>query len=149
MLQSFITPARRFVMGCDTRGIVVTDEKDFFLIMGKIKTAIDNLIQIERTGWDDEDNILSTINVMGGGIRMATLSFKYKGEERNLFIHFDCDSDSNFGKSIILSFGCWGNSELLMKTVLYSLSDFGEMYYDYNDCDDIDMAQLTNDIILD
>jgi GH18 family chitinase len=66
-------------------------------------------------------------------------------EKRMLSIHFGCDSDYSDtykGDKVILSLGCWGSSDEIMKTLAKELAQFGDVYYDHNDCDAEDFVKL-------
>jgi GH18 family chitinase len=66
------------------------------------------------------------------------LPFDADTEKRMLSIHFGCDSDYSDtyeGDKVILSLGCWGSSDEIMKTLAKELAQFGDVYYDHNDCD--------------
>lgn len=65
--------------------------------------------------------------------------------ERMLWMHVDCNydySDTYEGDKIIFSIGCWGMYDEIMKVVAKAVAPFGDVYYDFNDCDDQDFVKL-------
>ena len=64
---------------------------------------------------------------------------------RNLFMFPTCSSDYNDvhdGYKVIFSIGFWGSSEKIMSVVSEALKPYGDVYYDYNDCDDAGFIKL-------
>lgn len=74
------------------------------------------------------------------------ISFDFKcGESRSLKMFVDCScdySDTYDGDKITFSLGCWGRSDEIMKVVAEAVAEFGDVYYDNNDCDDEDFVKL-------
>ena len=67
------------------------------------------------------------------------ISFTVYGETRSLFITHTCScdySDVYDGDKIIFSLGKWGMDEEIMKVVMKSIKEFGDVYYTPNDCSD-------------
>lgn len=140
-------------MGVDTKGFVLTKCKDVFFVCNRIEQALNKLI---APGWREQ--LLSpqtdeqkanpqfrrvTVRLVAGS-GAARFLFTYKGEDRALWLNFDCDCDQkSYGPlSLSMSMSCWGESELLVKTALESISMLGPVYFDRNDCDDVPPAQL-------
>ena len=75
-----------------------------------------------------------------------SLSFRINGEGRNLSIMTDIQTEHQriigFNPALWFSLGHWGLSDKLMKALVPSLKQFGEVYYDFNDCDDEDFVRL-------
>ena len=42
------------------------------------------------------------------------------------------------GNKIIFSWGCWGSNKEIAQIVCEALYKFGPVYYDLNDCDEVD-----------
>tara|TARA_R110002020_G_scaffold29718_1_gene93772 strand:+ start:46 stop:504 length:459 start_codon:yes stop_codon:yes gene_type:complete len=60
-----------------------------------------------------------------------------------MFIDCSCDYDDTYeGDKIIFSIGCWGMYDEIMKVVAKAVASFGDVYYDFNDCDDQDFVKL-------
>jgi hypothetical protein len=58
---------------------------------------------------------------------------------RSLKVIPDCTSDYSDihdGEKIIFSVGHWGKHNSIMNQVAIAVSQFGDVYYDHNDCDD-------------
>ena len=89
-----------------------------------------------------------------GSLASFYIGFKYRPvgldtsfQNRQLSIHFGCDcdySDTYKGDKVILSLGCWGSSDEIMKTLAKALAQFGDVYYDHNDCDAEGFVKLYN-----
>jgi hypothetical protein len=141
-------------MGVDTKGFVLTADKDVFRITKLITRTLDHLIVEEKhLHYPDRVRFMSeearkafkTCNVeLSAEMEMLSVNFTFRGETRSLKVFFTCDCDhTDYGpQSISMSFGCWGLSGLFVNSVLHALSLIGEPYFDMNDCDDIDPAPL-------
>lgn len=127
-------------MSVDTRGLVITDCKDVFAVTKKVGAALGALFREGQTHWDlvrGNTSVMASFEI-SPSIEMVTAVFKYKGEDRALHMHFDCDCDIpvEYGEhGLILSIGKWGSAELIMRTVLAGLQDLGPTYIDVDDCD--------------
>lgn len=139
-------------MGVDTKGCVVTKTKDVFevvrVINGKVKTAIEQESGVRGFRVNLSENFrLPSVRVSEVSNSLC-FNFKFKGEERQLLVHFDCDVDLEnhteiAGDSCLwLSIGCWGSSEFLMKEILTALQGFGKTYIDVNDCDSVGFEEI-------
>lgn len=129
-------------MSVDTKGLVLTDNKDVFGVCQRVNAALLAMFRDGETHlslFRDDTSILPSFELSPYS-RMVEVHFKYRSEQRSLHIHFDCDWDAReYGEhALLLSLGCWGSSELIMRTVLASLQDLGPTYIDVNDCDDED-----------
>jgi hypothetical protein len=142
-------------MGIDTKGVVVTPCKDVIFVVDKVRGAVDRLIQpglaaerrvkgFYRKKDEARQFVSTTAEFSYTGSGMVTVDFRYKGQARSMHAHFTCDVDyKTLGEhKLIFSLGCWGDSELLMKAALQSLSMLGDVYFDCNDCDLEELAKL-------
>lgn len=150
-------------MGMDTKGAVITACKDAFFAIEMVEAALNGLIQPHLPKFPWQTSRRSSEEATADAVkpekkakpdyakvkvdfkardRLVKFNFTYAGEQRMLWLFFDCDSSNvEFGpKSLTLSMGCWGQSDLFMKTALQALSPLGPVYFDHNDCDDIDKA---------
>ena len=78
---------------------------------------------------------------------VISTNFKVDDEDRRLKIFPDCScdySDTYEGDKIIFSLGCWGMYNEIMMVVAKAVAPFGDVYYDFNDCDDQDFVKLEN-----
>lgn len=68
--------------------------------------------------------------------------------ERNIFIsNNSCDQNHIVtGNKLFFSLGCWGSNKDIAKIICESLKEFGDVYYDINDCDDIDYQKYQGEI---
>lgn len=133
-------------MGCDTKGFVMTKEKDVFKVSNNIRNTIEQMI-LKESGKENlfqahQTDGFSSIDLeLANTSDMLIVNFEFKGEKRNLHIHFDCDSDGKDcgyadGSKLILSLGMWGSSVQLMRGTLEGLKIFGKCYLIENDCSD-------------
>lgn len=140
-------------MGVVTRGVILTPFKDVFAICSLAERAINKVINEEKKlmfpgerPWSSKcleffANAKTTISPES---ELLDCSFRFQGENRALkiFLGCDCDNAELGPKSLSLSLGLWGSSELLVKTVLHALSVIGPAYFDLNDSDDVDLAPM-------
>lgn len=138
-------------MGIDTKGFVATSCKDVFFVMNKIERAINKLItphlKLENMRFSDEtkDGKYKKVRLeIRADTELVQAHFTYNGEKRTLWVFFGCDCDKTeyTSQSISMSMGCWGESDLFMQTALRAVSMLGTVYFDHNDCDEIDPAPL-------
>lgn len=128
-------------MGCDTKGFVLTEEKDPFKIWKAIRLSIFDEIKRE-TGVDNvtavwgKDYTMPNCEIKDFAACMDVY-FTFAGEDRRLFVALDCDHDYGEykeGRKIILSLGAWGSSVQLVEVVLRGLSHLGETHILEDDC---------------
>ena len=118
-------------MSVDTKGCVVTDNKDVFEIIHKISA-----------------NFPGSKLHMDTTFRAVMIVFNFNREDRTMRVSFDCDCDLENhpeieGTSCVwLSLGHWGSSEEVMLLALNSLSSIGDTYIDVNDCDDTGFVKV-------
>lgn len=136
-------------MGVDTKGVVATDCKDVMFVCGLVESGLNRLIRPHR-------KLLPANSEKSGEYRgpfleihpasaVATFNFTYAGEKRSLRLNFDCDCDNQdlAPKSLSMSLGCWGQSELFIRTAVESLAVLGPGFVDRNDCDDVGYIPLS------
>lgn len=141
-------------MGVDAKLFVTAKQGQENLIYAKVKKAIDiwqrsllddykdkmgftsryDITSMEKYGWS---NGISSIHTYDFG--SFFMHFRVAGESRSLFCTHSCScdySDAYQGYKIIFSLGYWGKSDEIMKVIAKSVKEFGDVYYDFNDCDD-------------
>ena len=78
--------------------------------------------------------------------RSFSLNFRINGEYRKLFIMTDIESDHKefIGEhpALWFSLGYWGSVDKIMKSLIEPLKELGNVYYDFNDCDDKDFELM-------
>ena len=84
-------------MDVDTKGCVVTKTKDVFevvrVINGKVKAVIEQESGVRGFRVNLSENFrLPSVRVSEVSNSLS-FNFKFKGEERQLLVHFDCDKD--------------------------------------------------------
>lgn len=138
-------------MGVDTKGCVVTEEKDVFKVVEIInnwwqKVKKQNNISLKDYWKEDSDWSAPRIEV--GISKTLSVYFKYKGEDRRIFINLGCDCDLEIyeeikGDSCIwFSIGYWGSSVEIMQSLMEEFKEIGQPYVDDNDCDDVEFYKI-------
>lgn len=144
-------------MGADTKGLVLTEQKNAFEVAHKVVGAIESLMTSNNYDWRTSaiiDSVRGNSPLftapqieMASFCQMLRVIFAYKGEDRILTIHFDCDSDGEAcgykdGSKLILSLGAWGSSVEIMRAVLNAMKVYGQAYLIENDCSDCELEQI-------
>lgn len=122
-------------MSVDTKGLVMTQVKDAFIIAEIIEESLRNLIKESFPKVKFLSNIYTKLITNSKGL---SFEFKFGEEQRVMFCWLDVDCDGTDcgyldGSKIILSLGYWGSSVLIMETILEGLSNIGETYIMEND----------------
>lgn len=145
-------------MSIDTKGFLLSDCKDVLLLSNLVGQAIHGLILDECKTVLGEAGLKRSAKAreMFGypeyrlipDSGMLDISFTFHGEKRSMKMFFDCDSDRiEYGpKSISITLGCFGYSDLFIKTALHALSMLGPVYFDHNDGDEIPFALLDEQV---
>lgn len=71
--------------------------------------------------------------------------FSTEKESRQIFMSHSCSSDykeTYSGQKIIFSIEHWGDHQIYMDIIKDAIKDFGDVYEDVNDCDDIDFEKV-------
>jgi hypothetical protein len=152
-------------MGINTKAFVTATPTKILELMPKLITDInkwqrdlldkvvveskyDNRIQyLSNEGKDLWSNGISSITT--SYFHSFSIYFKVYGESRRLFVTHTCSGDyedTYKGDKIIFDLGCWGRSEEIMKMVGKSVSQFGRVFYVYNDCEDY-FEELKFDVV--
>ena len=89
-----------------------------------------------------------TNNVSISSFNFDTFVFNFgSGEDmqRSLYMFPTCSDDYNEaseGYKVIFSIGHWGNVYEILKVVAESVREYGEVYVDYNDCDEYNFFKV-------
>lgn len=144
-------------MGADTKGLVITNQKDAFEVAKKVIKAVEELMSQVNYDWRTSSIIQKArgepLQFSAPQVRLSTfpqmlmVNFIFNGENRQLNIHFDCGSDGEAcgyknGSKLILSLGYWGSSVEIMRAVLDELKVDGEAYLLANDCSDYELEKV-------
>lgn len=144
-------------MGVDTKGLVMTEQKNAFEVAKKVVKAVEGLMSEVNYDWRTSSIIQKALGEplqfsgpqvrMSASSHMLMVNFIFNGENRQLNVHFDCDSDGEGcgykdGSKLILSLGCWGSSVELMRVVLEELKVYGPAYLIENDCSDYEPEEV-------
>lgn len=149
-------------MGVDSKLFVVCKQEEK---MSVVKTVLDvlDILSLERLSdkgseldikrfWLLRDD---TYGHYSAGAKLRSYDFESftidlgVGDEnsRIVQVHTECDCDvasylpDGMG-AVIVSLGCWGSSVMIMDTIADALKSFGDVYIDYNDCDDVDYVKV-------
>lgn len=124
-------------MGCDTKGFVITKNKDVREITLRTLKVVQSIQGNSEYPHTKNANFFSTVDYRPEE-NFFKIDFKDGDDQRIIWVFLDCDCDLNkLGESgIIFSFGMWGNSLELMEKFLNAFQDMGDCYIQENDCGD-------------
>ena len=150
-------------MSVDSK-LFVTCGKDKTIEVGQaVKKALDVWVReeldatVKRTGSHNRGYLIANpikgLHFTNGVKSVDTHEFRHytfhfgcgDRNARMLGMFIDCEydySDTYEGDKIIFSIGCWGMYDEIMKVVAKAVAPFGDVYYDFNDCDDQDFVKL-------
>jgi len=129
-------------MSVDTKAFVMTSDKNPFQTYALVKSAIKHL-SLKQVGGDSftlmvDENYKNAVCHISDTSEMLMITFTYKGEDRKMFVHLDCDCDGEDcgyadGSKIIFSLGAWGYSVEIMEAVIKAFKNLGTCYIIRND----------------
>ena len=111
-------------------------------------TDCDNRLQfLVRDDLKDESNKFSNgVSINSHNFSMFSFNFGNGDEnKRSLDMFITCANDYSDivnGYKVIFSMGCWGKYNEIMLLIGETLKRYGAVYYDFNDCDDLDFVKL-------
>lgn len=153
-------------MSVDSKMFVTCKKEDVISIGNSVTEALNTYVRDKLDNyWKDNTDAQSRINFMWSdsykdqnnkftnGVSVTSHNFDTfvisfgNGDDciRNLFMFPTCSSDYSDvheGYKVIFSIGYWGSSEEIMNVVAGALKPYGDVYYDFNDCDDKDFIKL-------
>lgn len=138
-------------MSVDTKGCVVTECKDAFVVVGTLQDWWSSVLKQNEITIKDfwkENKQWSSLKFEISSFGLIRAHFLYKGEERMLNVSFYCDCDLELheeiegDKCLWLSLGNWGSSVELMTSLLKAFETMGVCYIDENDCDDVGYQRI-------
>lgn len=153
-------------MSVDSKMFVTCNKEDVISIGNSVTEALNTYVRDKLDSyWRYNTDAQSRVNFMWSdsykdqnykftnGVSVTSHNFDTfvisfgNGDEsrRSLFMFPTCSSDYNDvydGYKVIFSIGYWGNSEEIMNVLSEALKPFGDVYYDFNDCDDLDFIKL-------
>ena len=95
---------------------------------------------------DQSNKFTNGVSVITHNFDTFVISFGNGDESRrSLFMFPTCSSDYSDvceGYKVIFSIGYWGSSEEIMSVLSGALKTYGDVYYDFNDCDDKDFIKI-------
>lgn len=134
-------------MSISTSGFVLTENKDVFAVLSTVENTLIELIR-KYDIWQDSTSQLPVIECNPNS-KHFNIRFKMNNEDRMLMIHFDCDCDySEYGESkIIWSLNYWGMAEEIVMSICKVMTDYGQVFYEARDCDDLIVEVKQEDLI--
>lgn len=158
-------------MGVDTIVFVVADQSKILDAVGNVNKHLDVFIRsrldefAKEKGYNNrfhaisdckEDHSVSYSNGVGntyvnffGDSASFQISFGC-GDNNNRLLHCsqnECDYKEIIeGNKIIFSWGCWGSNKEIAQIVCEALYKFGPVYYDLNDCDEVDFQLFDGEV---
>ena len=147
-------------MSLDSKMFVTCNKEDVISIGNSVTEALNIYVRDKLDNyWRYNTDAQSRVNFMWGdsykdqnykftnGVSITSHNFDTfvisfgNGDEsrRSLFMFPTCSSDYSDvydGYKVIFSIGHWGSLEEIMNAVAGALKPYGDVYYDFNDCDD-------------
>ena len=147
-------------MSIDSKMFVTCNKEDVISIGNSVTEALNTYVRDKLDNyWKNNTDAQSRANFMWGdsykdqsnkftnGVSVTSYNFDTfvisfgNGDDciRNLFMFPTCSSDYNDvyeGYKVIFSIGYWGSSEEIMNVLSEALKPYGDVYYDFNDCED-------------
>lgn len=150
-------------MGVSSKLFVVCKQEDKMSVVKKVLETLDTL-SIECLKNKEQQSGCGRLQIVNNPLTFGHYSFGAEmysrefelftirfgvGDEnaRRAYVHTTCDCDvssylpEGMG-AVIISIGCWGSNVMIMNTIANALKSFGDVYIDYNDCDDVDYAKV-------
>jgi hypothetical protein len=125
-------------MSISTNGFVLTENKDVFLVLSVIESTLTELVKKYSTGNVRQDTTSKFLKIKcKPDLGFFSIYFKVKNESRILTVHFDCDCDYKEyeGSKIIWGVNYWGLAEEIVLGICKEMTQFGQVFYEVNDCD--------------
>lgn len=153
-------------MSVDSKMFVTCNKEDVISIGNSVTKALNVYVRDKLDNyWKNNTDAQSRVNFMWSdsykdqnykftnGVSVTSHNFDTfvisfgNGDEsrRNLFMFPTCSSDYSDvceGYKVIFSIGYWGSSEEIMSALSGALKPYGDVYYDFNDCDDKDFIKI-------
>lgn len=88
---------------------------------------------------------LNNVDIASYNFEHFCVYFSTEKESRQIFMSHSCSSDYKEiydGEKIIFSIGCWGDHQIYMDIIKDAIKDFGDVYEDVNDCDNIGFEKV-------
>ena len=147
-------------MSVDSKMFVTCNKEDVISIGNSVTEALNVYVRGKLDDyWKNNTDAQSRLNFMWSdsykdqnykftnGVSIKTYNFDTfvisfgNGDDsrRSLFMFPTCSDDYNYvveGYKVLFSIGYWGNSDEIMNAVAGAIKPYGDVYYDYNDCDD-------------
>ena len=158
-------------MGVDTKVFVVADQSKILEAVGNVNKHLDIFIRsrldvfVREKGysnrWQAVNKGKEDLNIVfSNGVKKTYVSFLADfpsfqlvfgcGDNNDRIIHCSqnsCDYKEIIeGNKIIFSWGCWGSNKEIAQIVCEALYKFGPVYYDLNDCDEVDFQLFNGDV---
>lgn len=150
-------------MSIDTKVFVVADQSKILEAVENVNKSLDVFIRNRLDNFSKEKGYNNRFQAISKGKEDHNISFS--NGVKNTYVSFlaDCPSfqivfgcgDNNDrivwcsqnscdykeiieGNKIIFSWGCWSSNKEIAQIVCEALYKFGPVYYDLNDCDEVD-----------
>lgn len=158
-------------MGVDTKVFVVADKSKLLEVIGEVNKHLDIFIRTNLDAFVEDKGYNNRFNAIRNCKEDHEVNFS--NGVKNIYVSFlaDCPSfqivfgcgDNNDrivwcsqnscdykeiieGNKIIFSWGCWGSNKEIAQIVCEVLYKFGPVYYDLNDCDEVDFQLFDREV---
>ena len=123
-------------------------------VVSKLNEYVRDLLdtEVKKQGFQNRYLFLHNENnrkIWSNGCNIQTRNFESFsiyfgiGEARTLFVSWYAHdySDVCVGEKIVFSLGYFGKSDEIMNNIIPVLKEFGDVFYDFNDCDNQDFIK--------
>ena len=100
---------------------------------------------LNKDYFEQSKNFTNGVRIGCHDFRCICIDFGNGDGRRSLRVFPDCSCDYldiYDGDKIIFSIGHWGNCDAIMQVVALAVKEFGDVYYDHNDCDEHDFVKM-------
>lgn len=137
----------KYLPSCNKLG-VTTENTDNMTELSLFYVNLKNrFADLVRKDLKDESNKYSNgVSISSYNFEIFTFTFG-SGDihRRSLHMFPTCSQDHDDiteAYKVIFSIGYWGKYDEIMLIVADAVKEFGDVYYDFNDCDDLDFVKL-------
>lgn len=158
-------------MGVDTKVFLVADQTKILESVGSVNKYLDTFIRARLDDFTKEKGYNNHHQAVNKGKEDHNVSFSngvkhnyvnFIADWQSFQICFGCGDNNDRtvhcsqnscdykeiteGNKIIFSWGCWGSNKEIAQIVCEALYKLGPVYYDLNDCDEVDFQLYVGEV---
>lgn len=158
-------------MSVDTKVYVIADKSKILEVVGEVHKHLDIFIRMNLDAFVQDKRYNNRFHAIGNckedyavdfsnGVKSTYVNFF--GDSASFQISFGCGDNNGRlvhcsqnscdhneiieGNKIIFSLGCWGSNKEIAQIICEALYKFGPVYYDLNDCDEVDFQLFDGEV---